>query len=144
MLKKLNIILLTIFILSNFAYSDSDRYYYSDFTLDKNYIVYSIDLNTGERDILFDTDDQIRYPVVLSDQSKIFFKADKKMCVYDTKSQSIDTLFNLGKIDKICDIHLVDSTDKIYLSYIEEGAQLISKKYRYFEHTNLIIDKSTY
>ena len=76
-----------------------DGYYYSD--------VYELNLETGNVRIIFPADNKILYPFVLSDQSKIFFRCNWKLCVYDTEQGIIDTISHLGNIERIDNVHFM-------------------------------------
>ncbi|MGD8778346.1 MAG: hypothetical protein PVH88_05225 [Ignavibacteria bacterium] len=129
------------------SFAQNPKYYFPNFEHSTNepITVYSVDLITGQKEVVFSEDDKIYgVPLVLDDQSRIFFKAQRKICVYNTENQTIDTLSHLGNIERFQSIALVPSTNEIFLGFIKEDAKIVDREYLLLEVTDVSIDKDTY
>ena len=120
-------------------YFSKDRsiggYYYSD--------IYELNLEIGTAKLILPAENKILYPWVLSDQSKIFFRCNWKICVYDTKLEKVDTLSHLGYVERIDDVELVPEINEVYLNIIKAGAEADTVM-RTLQNTNIILDKESY
>ncbi len=144
---KIRIIVVLLVLLANLGLAQNPLYYFQRFehSINAPITVYSIDLVTGQKEILFSGNDKIYGITLISpDQSRIFFKRQSMICVYNTETQTIDTLSELGKIESLFGIALVPQTNEIYLSYIKEGAKVIDIENQELEVTYLSLDKNTY
>ncbi len=144
---KIRIIVVLLVLLAKLGLAQNPKYYFNRFehSIIEPITVYSVDLVTGKKEILFSEDEKI-YGITLisSDQSRIFFKRQSMICVYNAETQTIDTLLQLGNIETLNSIAFVSQTNEIYLSYIKEGAKVIDIENQELEVTYLSLDKNTY
>ena len=140
-------IIIILMLFAKLGLAQNPHYYFNRFehSIIEPITVYSVDLVTGQKEKLFSEDDKIYGITLISpDQSRIFFKRLGMICVYNTETQTIDTLSELGKIESFFGIAFVPSSNEIYLSYIKEGAKIISIENKEQELTEISIDKDTY
>ena len=122
MRNKLTIISLNLIILINFSFASVPKYYYS---IDKyigeyfTYEIYSINLETGVKELAMSAENNVDIPFILSDHSKIFFQCKNKICVYDHLTSTVNTLLHLGNIEELGNIYLNPSINEVYLEFIK-------------------------
>ncbi len=143
---KIKIIIILI-LLAKLSLAQNPHYYFDRFehSIIEPITVYSVDLVTGQKEVLFSEDDKIYgVPLVSPDQSRIFFLQQTKLYVYNAETQTIDTLLGHSNIESLNSISFVPSTNEIYLSYIKRDAKVIDVENHEMEVTYLSLDKNTY
>ena len=82
-------ILISLSVLITILKASDPYYYYSNYRDMGGYLsynIYGIDLKTGQKDLVIHAEDNIGYPFVLSDHSKIIFRCRNWICVYNHQS----------------------------------------------------------
>jgi len=135
----LSVFIFTIDVSATDYYFSKDRkiqgYYYAD--------IYVLSLETGAVRLILPAENEILYPFVLSDQSKIFFRGNWKICVYDTKNETVDTLSNLGYIERIDNVKLIPAINEVFLDIIDANAS-VDMELQNLDNTLISINKDSY
>ena len=93
-MKKVLIYISSFLLINNFAFAlNGQYYYYQNIKIDQDFFfeIYGINLETGEKKVVIPAKYKIGHPFILSDHSKILFKSQFDICVYNSTSISIDT-----------------------------------------------------